>query len=110
LAAGALFLALPAADATPSPAPTGTSSQGVTRTVGGSISVFGDSFTLAAGARREGNVSVYGGDAQIDGTVTHDLRVYGGMATVDGDIGHDVTVLGGMVVLGPHAVVGHDVT
>jgi len=82
----------------------------VTRTVGGSISIFGDSFTLASGERREGNVSVYGGDAQIDGTVTHDLRVYGGMATVDGEIGHDVTVLGGMVVLGPHAVVGHDVT
>ena len=110
LAAGALFLASPAADATPSPSPTPTSSQGVTRTVGGSISVFGDSFTLASGERREGNVSVYGGNAQIDGTVTHDLRVYGGIATVNGEIGHDVTVLGGMVVLGPNAVVGHDVT
>lgn len=112
-AAGALLLASPVADASPSPSPAATAAppaHGATRTVGGSYSVFGDSFTLAAGEERDGDVSVYGGDATIDGKITHDLRVYGGMATVDGEVGHDITVLGGMVVLGPHAVVGHDVT
>jgi hypothetical protein len=107
LAAGALLLAAPAVDTTPSPS---ASAPPVTRSVGGSYSVFGGTFTLPAGERRDGNVSIYGGDADIQGTVTHDLRVYGGTATVDGEIGHDVVVLGGSVTLGPHAKVGHDVT
>jgi hypothetical protein len=106
LAAGALYLAAPAAaEPAPSPSPSVTA-----RSAGGSVSIYGGSFTVPAGEERDGNVSVYGGDVHVDGSITHDLHVYGGSATVNGSIGHDVVVLGGSVVLGAHASVGHDVT
>lgn len=111
IAASILFLAAPFADATP--APTASPAAAATpspRNVGGSLSLFGGDYTLAAGEVRDGTVTVYGGSVEIEGTVTQDLRVYGGSVDITGTVGHDVAVYGGSVHLHEHGVVGHDVT
>jgi hypothetical protein len=105
-AAGLLLLARPVADASPTP----PASPPAASTTSGSVTVFGSPYTLRAGDVIDGNVDVYGGDAGIEGTVTHDVRVFAGSAEIDGPVGHDVVVLGGSVHLGPHATVAHDLT
>lgn len=75
----------------------------------GSVSFVGGDLTVPANqVRRE--VTIYGGSADVEGTVTHDVTVFGGSVQVDGQVGHDLTVFGGSVELGPGADVGHDVT
>jgi hypothetical protein len=102
VAAGLLMAAAPSPPAPPA-APTAPP------VTGGSVSFFGGDFTIPAGEVREGNVTIYGGSGDIQGTVTHDLRVFGGSVRVDGRVGHDLIMFGGSVDLGPQAVVGHDV-
>jgi hypothetical protein len=119
--AGALLIAAPsgdpsptpAADATPSasaasPPAAGTTTTTPTATSNGSVRKIGSSYTLPAGEVTD-NVQVTGGSVRIEGTVTGDVVVIGGSATIDGTVGHDVWVTGGSVHLGPHSSVGHDV-
>lgn len=119
---GALFLAAPAADPSPTPgadatpsAPAPASSPAVTptpiplRTGNGSIKIFGGSYTLPAGEVTD-SVQVTGGSVRIEGTVTGDVTVFGGSLIIDGTVGHDVRVTGGSVRLGPNSSVGHDIS
>ena len=103
VAAGLLFVAAPSPPALPSASPGQT-------VAGGSLSFFGGDFTIPADEIREGNVTIYGGSGDIEGTITHDLRVFGGSVRVNGRIGHDLIMFGGSVDLGPQADIGHDVT
>ena len=118
---GALFLAAPAADPSPTPgadaipsAPAPASSPAVTptpiphRTGNGSIKMLGGGYTLPAGEVTD-SVRVTGGSVRIEGTVTGDVTVIGGSVIIDGTVGHDVLVTGGSVLLGPSSSVGHDI-
>jgi hypothetical protein len=102
VAAGLLFVAAPSPPALPSAQPSPT-------VAGGSLSFFGGDFTIPADEIRQGNVTIYGGSGDIEGTITHDLRVFGGSVRVNGRIGHDLVMFGGSVDLGPQADIGHDV-
>jgi hypothetical protein len=102
VAAGLLAVAAP----TPPAPPTPSVSPAV---VAGSLSFFGGEYTIPPNETRQGNVTVYGGDVDVQGRVTHDLRVFGGDVTIEGSVGHDVQIFGGSVHLGAQAVVGHDV-
>jgi hypothetical protein len=108
LAAGALFLASPAADASPSPSP--GASAVPQQHHAGSAHIFGGSLVIPADEIRDGDVTIFGGSVVIDGTVTHDVTVFGGSVNINGTVGHDVNVTGGSVHLGPNASVGHDVS
>lgn len=120
--AGALLIAAPsvdpsptpAADATPSasaasPSPAGTTTPAPSSLGNGSVRILGGRYTLPAGEVTD-NVQVIGGTARIEGTVTGDVVVLGGTVTIDGTVGHDVRVTGGTVHLGPNSRVGHDVS
>jgi len=106
LTAGLLFVAAPSPPVPPS-APSPPARPTV---AGGSLSFFGGDYTIPANEVRRGDVTVYGGDGDVEGTITHDLRVFGGDVTVNGRVEHDVVVFGGAVHLGARADVGHDVT
>ena len=119
---GALLLAAPAADPSPSPgadatpsasapasSPAATQTPAPARSGNGSVRMFGGPFTLQAGQVTD-SVQVTGGSVRIDGTVTGDVTVFGGSVTIDGSVGHDVRVTGGSLRLGPNASVGHDVS
>lgn len=66
---------------------------------------FGESLTIGANERVEGDVAVFGGSADVDGEVTGDLAIFGGslrlgpQAVVRGD----VSVMGGSVDRAPGA-------
>lgn len=75
----------------------------------GSVSFFGGDYTIPANETRHGDVTVYGGSVDVQGTITHDLRVFGGDVTIEGSVAHDVVIFGGSVHLGAQAEVGHDV-
>jgi len=119
--AGALLMAAPSADPTPTPAadatpsasaaspsPAGTATPAPSGSSNGSVRIFGGRYTLPAGQITD-SVEVTGGSARIEGTVTGDVVVVGGSATIDGTVGHDVRVTAGTVHLGPNSRVGHDV-
>ena len=97
VAAGLLAVAAPTPPITP-PA------------VAGSVSFYGGDYTIPANETRQGDVTVYGGNVDVQGTISHDLRVFGGDVTIEGSVGHDVQIFGGSVHLGAQADVGHDVT
>jgi len=100
VAAGLLAVAAPTPSAPSAPAPVSA----------GSLSIFGGDYTIPANETRQGNVTVYGGSVDVQGTISHDLRVFGGDVTIEGRVGHDVQIFGGSVHLGAQADVGHDVT
>jgi len=75
----------------------------------GPLTFFGGDYTIPANETRRGDVTVYGGNVDVQGTITHDLRVFGGDVTIEGSVGHDVMIFGGSVHLGAQADVGHDV-
>jgi hypothetical protein len=52
------------------------------------------------------DVVVIGGDAQIDGHVTHTLTVIGGSAIINGSVSREAVIVAGGVTLGPEASVG----
>jgi len=66
---------------------------------------FGESLTIGATERVEGDVAVFGGSADVDGEITEDLAVFGGslrlgpQAVVRGD----VSVMGGSLDRAPGA-------
>ena len=123
---GALLLAAPAADPSPSPGadatpsasapasspaatPACTATPTPARTGNGSARIFGGPLTVPAGQVTD-SVQVTGGSVRIEGTVTGDVTVFGGSVTIDGTVGNDVRVTGGSVRLGPNSCVGHDVS
>jgi hypothetical protein len=97
VAAGLLAVAAPTPPITPP-------------TTAGSLSFYGGDYTIPANETRQGDVTVYGGNVDVQGTISHDLRVFGGDVSIEGRVGHDVQIFGGSVHLGPQADVGHDVT
>jgi hypothetical protein len=102
VAAGLLAVAAPTPPSPPAPPVTPA-------VVAGSLSLFGGDYTIPANETRQGNVTVYGGDIDVQGRISHDLRVFGGDVTIEGTVGHDVQIFGGSVHLGARAEVGHDV-
>ena len=119
---GALFLAAPAADPSPTPGADATPSASApasspaapgaptpAHTGNGSIKIFGGGYTLPAGEVTD-SIQVTGGSVRIEGTVTGDVTVFGGSLIIDGTVGHDVRVTGGSVRLGPNSSVGHDIS
>jgi hypothetical protein len=99
VAAGIIAVAVPSPPSPPIPP----------QVTAGSLSSFGGDYTIPADETRHGDVTVYGGDVDVQGTITHDLRVFGGDVTIEGSVGHDVVIFGGSVHLGAQADVGHDV-
>jgi len=75
-----------------------------------SITQFGSNVTVRSGERESGSITVFGGNATIDGAVEQDVTVFGGNARINGEVGHNVTVFGGNVLLGGKATVNGDVT
>jgi cytoskeletal protein CcmA (bactofilin family) len=55
----------------------------------------GDSVDIAAGETFDGNLYVFAGTVDVDGTVDGDLLVGGGQISIDGTVTGDVTVAGG---------------
>jgi len=119
--AGALLMAAPSADPSPTPAADATPSASAASpspdsattpapggSSNGSVRIFGGGYTLPAGQITD-SVEVTAGSARIEGTVTGDVVVVAGSATINGTVGHDVKVTAGSVRLGPNSRVGHDV-
>lgn len=111
LVAASVLSVSPAAGPPSPPAPLAApATASIARTVSGPANVFGGDFTVPANEVLDGNVTVYGGDVDVEGTVTHDVSVFGGSVTINGSVQHDVRMYGGNLQLGPHAAVGHDVS
>jgi len=64
-------------------------------TVEEDIVVFGGTLLIAPGARVDGSVSVFGGEAELAGTIEGDVAIFGGQATISGLVDGDMAVLGG---------------
>ena len=97
-AAFALGALVPAAAADES---TSTSSDQVT---------FGGNIVVPAGETHHGDLVAFGGNIEVDGTVTQDLVAFGGNVVVNGRVERDVAVVGGSLTLGPNSYVGRDVS
>ncbi|MBE0447239.1 MAG: hypothetical protein IBX64_03915 [Actinobacteria bacterium] len=57
-----------------------------------------------------GNVTVFGGNVTIDGTVEENITVFGGNLRLNGRVGENVTHFGGNTILGENAVIEGDFT
>lgn len=71
---------------------------------------FGGNIVVPAGETHHGDLVAFGGNIEVDGTVTQDLVAFGGNVVVNGTVERDVAVVGGTLTLGPHSVVGRDVS
>ena len=71
---------------------------------------FGGSIVIPAGQTHHGDLVAFGGNIEVDGTVTQDLVAFGGNVVVNGRVERDVVVAGGMLTLGPESYVGRDVS
>ncbi|MCL6472582.1 MAG: polymer-forming cytoskeletal protein [Firmicutes bacterium] len=74
------------------------------------ITQFGSDVTVPAGQVEEGSVTVFGGNAIIDGEVKRDVTVFGGNLTINGRVGRNATDFGGNVTLGGNSVINGDLT
>jgi hypothetical protein len=97
-AAFALLMIMPAAAA------------GDTSTGGDDQVTFGGNIVVPAGETHQGDLVAFGGNIEVDGTVTQDLVAFGGNVVVNGTVERDVAVVGGTLTLGPQSVVGRDVS
>lgn len=57
--------------------------------------IFGDSLVVEHGATVDGDISVFGGEAEIAGNVTGDVAIFGGRVILSGVIEGDTVVFGG---------------
>jgi len=71
---------------------------------------FGGNIVVPAGQTHYGDLVAFGGNVEVDGTVTQDLVAFGGNVVVNGTIKRDVAVVGGTLTLGPESNVGRDVS
>ena len=70
--------------------------------------VFGDQLTVEEGAVIEGDVSVFGGNAEIAGIVEGDISVMGGNVELDGELQGDLVLFGGNFTVGEDAIISGD--
>jgi len=71
---------------------------------------FGGNIVVPAGETHHGDLVAFGGNIEVDGTVTQDLVAFGGNVVVNGRVERDVAVVGGTLTLGPNSYVGRDVS
>jgi hypothetical protein len=71
---------------------------------------FGGNILIPAGQTHHGDLVAFGGNIEVDGTVTQDLVAFGGNVVVNGRVERDVAVVGGTLTLGPESYVGRDVS
>lgn len=71
---------------------------------------FGGNIIIPAGQVHHGDLVAFGGNIEVDGTVTQDLVAFGGNVVVNGRVERDVAVVGGTLTLGPESYVGRDVS
>ena len=71
---------------------------------------FGGNIVIPAGETHRGDLVAFGGNIEVDGTVTQDLVAFGGNVVVNGRVERDVAVVGGSLTLGPNSYVGRDVS
>jgi hypothetical protein len=71
---------------------------------------FGGNIMIPAGQTHQGDLVAFGGNIEVDGTVTQDLVAFGGNVVVNGRVDRDVAVVGGSLTLGPESYVGRDVS
>lgn len=71
---------------------------------------FGGNIIVPTGETHHGDLVAFGGNIEVDGTVTQDLVAFGGNVVVNGTVDRDVAVVGGTLTLGPKSVVGRDVS
>ena len=74
--------------------------------VGQNLWGFGQSVDVADTGSTEGNVIVFGAQANMNGGVGRDLMVAGGTLNVDGQVGGDIDFRGGRVTVRAPAIVG----
>ncbi len=99
---------------TPEPMTVFATSEETTFTVPCGTKVSGD-YHIAPGETVEDDITVTGGNAQIEGVLEGDLTVMGGTVLIDGEVGQDVAVFGGRMevnglILGDAAVMGGEIT
>jgi hypothetical protein len=71
---------------------------------------FGGNIVIPAGETHHGDLVAFGGNIEVDGTVTQDLVAFGGNVVINGRVERDVAVVGGTLTLGPESYVGRDVS
>lgn len=67
----------------------------VDETVNNDIAIFGEDLILKTGSVVNGDVIVFGGDAEIQGTINGDLAVFGGDVAVANRVKGDIVLFGG---------------
>ena len=72
------------------------------------IVLFGGTLLIEDGALVDGSVSVFGGEATIDGDVDGDVAVFGGQLNLSGSVDGDMVVFGGTLHAGSLAAVDGD--
>lgn len=89
----ALMVLVPAGSAYAAPNFDRTIGEG--ETVQEDLVIFGGKLVIESGAIVEGDVSVFGGHAEISGDVTGDVAIFGGEVILAGTIGGDIVIFGG---------------
>lgn len=77
-------------------------------TVSEDLAIWGGSLKVDEGGTVDGDVSVFGGTAILNGHVTGDVVVFGGTAEMAGDVDGDLVLFGGTLTAGASAEVGGD--
>ena len=70
---------------------------------------FGEDVLVPAGTSTP-SVVVFGGDVTVNGTVTDAVVAFGGDVRIRGTVGTSTVAFGGDVTVGPHAVLGRDLS
>jgi hypothetical protein len=70
---------------------------------------FGEDVLVPAGTSTP-SVVVFGGDVTVNGTVTDAVVAFGGDVRIRGTVGTSTVAFGGDVIIGPHAVLGSDLS
>lgn len=83
---------------------------GITGTVVGGVVVFGGTVTVSEGAVINGNLTVYGGDVRIRGTVDGNVEGAAGNLYLEGTLGGNVDVETEEFIVRPNASIAGDVT
>jgi len=71
---------------------------------------FGQTTSVSDGARVDGNVTLFAGEAAVDGTIARDLTAFGGRIDIRGNIGRNVESRSVGITLVAPARVGGDLT
>lgn len=91
----ALLMLAPAGAAHAAPNSDRTIGEG--ETVHEDLVIFGGSLVIEHGATVDGDVSVFGGKAEIGGDIHGDVAIFGGQVILSGNIDGDIVVFGGSI-------------